>query len=170
MRSIPLSLTLLATLSFPLVASAQSKDKSADGDKWESEDGKKADPAAKKDPQTGVEPPAEVYDPTNVEETPGKSYFFVGLRYRGNIIPKFMLNMFVDEGKTVYTNLIGVEFEVRKDGFSLIPALSYHELGTDDIIFKQKNKKDIPGNYGLVNSGMKLIYASVDVLWSTKIH
>ena len=44
-----------------------------------------------------------------------------------------------------------------------------HELGTDDILFKQKGKKDIPGNYSVVNSAMKLIYASIDVLWSTKL-
>jgi hypothetical protein len=84
-------------------------------------------------------------------------YFFVGLRYRGNIIPGFVLNMFVDEGKTVWTNMIGAEFDLRKNGFSLIPALTYHELGTGDVLFKQKNTKEIPGNYSVVNSGMKVV-------------
>jgi hypothetical protein len=137
-----------------------------------SENDKKADNAAevapKKEPST-VEPPAEKWDITDVEEVPGRSYFFVGLRYRGNVVPGFMLNMFVDEGKTVWTNMIGAEFDLRKDGFSLVPALTYHELGTGDILFKQKNTKDIAGNYSLVNSGMKVVYASVDLLWSTKL-
>ena len=97
---------------------------------------------------------------TTSKRSPGRRYFFVGLRYRGNVIPQFMLNLFVDEGKTIYTNMIGVEFDLRKDGFSLIPALSYHELGTGDILFKQKNTNDIPGNYSLVNSGMKVVYAT----------
>ncbi len=117
-----------------------------------------------------VEPPHEEWDITNVAEEPGKTYLFVGLRYRGTIIPKFMINMFVDEGATVYSNSIGAELDIRKDGFSLIPALSYVEYGTDDILFKQKGKdENIVGNYSVVNSGMKGIYATADLLWSTKI-
>ncbi len=117
-----------------------------------------------------VEPPGEKWDIYDVEEVPGRSYMFVGLRYRGNIIPAFMLGLFLDEAKTIYTNQIGVEFDLRKDGFSLIPALTYHEIGTGDLLFKQKNTPDIVGNYSLVNSGMKVVYASIDLLWSTKLH
>ncbi len=131
----------------------------------------KKDSSAVESPKdaSAVEPPKEEWDIYDVEELPGRTYFFVGLRYRGNIVPGFMLNMFVDEGKTIYTNMIGAEFDIRKDGFSLIPALSYHELGTGDILFKQKNTPNIPGNYSLVNSGMKIVYAQVDLLWSTKL-
>lgn len=118
---------------------------------------------------SSVEPPKEEWDITEVSEAPGKSYTFIGLRYRGNIIPKFMLNIFVDEGKTIYSNTVGIELDLRKDGFSLIPALSFTELGTGDIIFKDKNSSDIAGNYSLVNSGLKVIYATADLLWSTPI-
>jgi hypothetical protein len=123
-----------------------------------------------KKPPTTTEPPAPTWDVKDVEELPGKTYFFTGLRYRGNVIPQFMINLFVDEGKTVYTNMIGAEFELRKDGFSMIPALSYHELGTGDILFKEKNTSNIAGNYSVVNSSMKMLYAQVDLLWSTKLH
>ncbi len=129
---------------------------------------KKAEDESKKD-MSRVEPPEEKWDNSNVEEVQDKTYFFVGLRYRGNVIPGFLLNMFVDEGKTIWTNQIGAEFEIRRNGFALIPALTYHELGTGDILFKQKNTKDIAGNYSLVNSGMKVVYAQADLLWSTKI-
>jgi hypothetical protein len=146
----------------------------ADADKTDADQKAAAEPQAKKDAvastsSTATEPPAEQWDNTNVEEVPGRSYFFVGLRYRGNIVPSFILNMFVDEGKTIYTNMVGAEFEIRKDGFSLIPALSYHELGTGDILFKQKNTPNIPGNYSVVNSSMKIMYASLDLLWSQKL-
>ena len=166
---------LAAMLALPAPAHAQkadtkkaepadSTDKTDDGDK--KDDAKDASGTAA---ASTIEPPAEKWDITDVEEIPGRTYFFVGLRYRGNVVPSFMLNLFVDEGKTIYTNMIGAEFDLRKDGFSLIPALSYHELGTGDILFKQKNTSNIPGNYSLVNSGMKLVYASIDLLWSTKI-
>jgi hypothetical protein len=117
----------------------------------------------------GTEPPKEEWDIKDVEERDGKTYLFVGLRYRGALIPKFMLNMFVDEGKSVYTNTVGLELDIRKEGFSLIPALSYAELGTGDILFKEKDSKEIAGNYNLVNSSLKVIYATADLLWSTKL-
>lgn len=135
----------------------------------EAEGDARPDEAAHDTDASMIAPPAEVWDVTDVSEIPGRSYYFVGLRYRGNIIPAFLLNMFVEGGETIYTNMIGAEFEIRKDGFSMIPALSYHELGTGDILFKQKNTEDIAGNYAVVNSGMKVLYASVDLLWSAKL-
>lgn len=171
MRSMTLLLTFLTALTLPLPALAQKSDA-------KKTDESKADDSKKKNEQTDgekkpnvetVEPPAETWDITDVEEIPGRTYMFVGARYRGNVIPAFMLHLFVDEGKTIYTNMVGIEFDLRKDGFSLIPALSYHELGTGDLLFKQKNTKDIAGNYSLVNSGMKVVYATVDLLWSTKL-
>jgi hypothetical protein len=130
----------------------------------------KASSATGSEAASNVEPPkGDDWDSSNVEEIPSKTYLFVGLRYRGNVIPKFMLNMFVDEGKTIYSNSIGLQLDIRKDGFSLIPAIQYTEYGTGDILFKEKNTTDIPGNYSLVNSSMKSIYAMADLMWSTNI-
>jgi hypothetical protein len=135
------------------------------------EEPKKADDVKPEGPPgEGVEPPREEWNIKDVTEVPGKTYLFIGARYRGNVIPKFMLNMFVDEGATFYSNSIGIELDMRKDGFSLIPALSFTEYGTGgDVLFKEKGSKDIAGNYSFVNSGMKAIYATADLLWSVKI-
>jgi len=150
-------------------AAEEAEKKKAD-DAKAAEDAKKAEEAAKAAaPAADVEPPHEEWNVTDVTEVPGKKYIFIGARYRGNIIPKFMLNLFVDEGATIYSNTIAVELDMRKDGFSLIPALGFTEYGTDDILFKQKGEKDIPGNYSFVNSSMKAIYATVDLLWSAPI-
>lgn len=129
----------------------------------------KAEPATEAKSPAGTEPPREEWNIKDVEEHDGKTYLFVGVRYRGNIIPKFMLNMFVDEGATIYSNTVGLELDIRKEGFSLIPALSFTELGTGDILFKEKGSKEIAGNYNLVNSSLKVIYATADLLWSTKL-
>ncbi|MBX3232888.1 MAG: hypothetical protein KIT84_42300 [Labilithrix sp.] len=160
------SLALAATLA--LASPARADDWGNDKKDDDTEDTEQA-PKKKAPPTTTVEPPSEEWDITDVEEKPGKAYFFVGLRYRGNLVPAFMLHIFLDEGKSVYTNMIAAEFEYRKDGFSLIPALAYHELGTGDILFREKNAPDIAGNYGLVNSGLKVMYAQLDVLWSARI-
>ena len=68
-------------------------------------------------PDTAAPPPADATGATNQEalvadaeegnsplEHPGQVYRFVGLRYRGIIVPKFMMNLFGDGGRTVYVN------------------------------------------------------------------
>ncbi|MBK6692073.1 MAG: hypothetical protein IPG50_07705 [Myxococcales bacterium] len=147
------------------VTEAPSADK-AEEPKADAEGADKGD----KDKAKNVEPPAEEWDDTDVTEKPGKTYYFVGLRYRGTIVPKFILNMFVDEGATFYSNTVGVEADIRKDGFSIIPALQYVEYGTDDILFKEKGKPDLSNNWSVVNSGLKGMYLTADLLWSTKVH
>ncbi|CAN5918345.1 hypothetical protein BH11MYX4_BH11MYX4_54310 [soil metagenome] len=146
-------------------------------DEKAAEEQKKADSARAEDekkaaearPPASVEPPHEEWNSSDVEEIPTKSYLFIGAHYRGNVIPQFMLNLFIDKGATIYSNTFGFQLDKRKDGFSVIPALSFTEYGTGDILFKAKDGKDIPGNYTFVNSSMKAIYATVDLLWSTKI-
>jgi hypothetical protein len=110
-----------------------------------------------------------VWDSTDVTEKDGTRYYFVGLRYRGNVIPRFLVNLFVDEGATFYSNTVGVELDMRKDGFSLIPAISYVEYGTGDVLFHQHNTDDFAGNWTVVNSSLKAIYMTADLLWSVPI-
>ena len=107
---------------------------------------------------------------TNVAETFERTYLFVGLRYRGVVLPKFILDAFVEGGQTVYTNQIGLELDIRKNGFSVIPAISYAEFGTNDILYKDKGAADFVGNYAVGNSGLKAVQLSVDLLWSAKIN
>jgi hypothetical protein len=111
----------------------------------------------------------EVKSADDVAEKPGESYRFVGLRYRATVIPKFLLNLFVDEGATIVSHSIGVEYEMRHDGFSLIPWLTFNTYGTGDILFHEKGKDLTEQNYSLVNSSLKAIYVGGDVLWSAAI-
>ena len=146
------------------------KKKADDAKAAEEAEKKKADDAKAVLGPSSVEPPHEEWDIKDVTEIDGKKYFFIGARYRGNIIPQFMLNLFVDEGATIYSNNIAIELDMRKDGFSLIPAIGFTEYGTGgDILFKEKGSKDIAGNYSFVNSSMKALYLTADLLWSAKI-
>ena len=152
-------------------------DKKADDKKADDKkaDDKKADGASASGGVTAGAVPTygkrETASATDVAEDPLKRYMFIGARYRGSVVPKFAQNLFVDEGGTVYTNTVGVEFDLRKDGFSFVPALSFQELGTEDLLFHQKGQPtDIAGNYSVVNSSMKTVFASVDLLWSAQLH
>jgi hypothetical protein len=112
--------------------------------------------------------PDEV-DITDTREDPAIRYYFLGLRYRGTIVPQFLENLFVDEGGTVYSNTFGVELDMRKGGQSMIPWIVYQDYSMGDTLFHQKGQSTIPGNYSVVNSSIKMITIGLDELWSAPI-
>jgi hypothetical protein len=101
---------------------------------------------------------------TDVTEAKGRTYHFVGARYRLILVPKFMMNLFGDGGTTVAVHSFGPEFVVRKDGFEYDFALTYAGYGMDPTPFKSKS--DGEDAWELVESNLKVIYATVDFLWS----
>jgi hypothetical protein len=109
-------------------------------------------------------------DPSDTTEHPDQKYYFIGARYRWNLIPKFMVNLFVDEGASFHSNSFGFELDMRKENHSTMPWLTYAEYGSGDILFLQKNKDaNDPGNWTYVNSSLKAIYLGLDELWSAPI-
>jgi hypothetical protein len=108
---------------------------------------------------------------TNVLEEKGKGYYFLGVNYRVNLIPAFIINLFVDQGPNlVGTSTIGLSFDYRKDHFSIIPGVNFSDYTLSPILFLQKNKDPTdPGNWGVVQSNLKAIYATVDLLWSVPL-
>ncbi|HTM46337.1 MAG TPA: hypothetical protein VL137_15360 [Polyangiaceae bacterium] len=105
-------------------------------------------------------------DRSPVEED-GKTYRFVGLRYRGIILPKFVLSAFVEGGKTLYINGIGPEFTIRKDGmeFNLSSWLAFYSMG-DTLM---KGKKDPIDAWEIDSANLKLWYFTVDLLGSHEL-
>lgn len=152
----------------------------ADADKPAAEEGKaapeEAKPADEADKKKAA--PEEVAkesesDITNTREDPNVRYYFVGLRYRGTVIPKFIENLFVDEGATVYSNTVGVELDMRKGGQSMMPWVAFTDYSMGDTLFHQKGSTVVPPvdapNYSVVNSSLKAIYLGLDELWSVPI-
>jgi hypothetical protein len=120
------------------------------------------------DVNVNVSPTA--WDETDVTEKDGHKYYFLGARYRGYVIPKPFINIFVSGGAWVYSNSTGIELDIRKDGFSLIPNITYTEYSSGDMLFLQHGESENnPGNWSLVNSGLKVVYAGADFLWSVKL-
>lgn len=117
-------------------------------------------------PNLPMDPEADI---TDTREDPDRKYYFIGFRYRGTVIPQFIENLFVDDGATVYSNSIGIEFDMRHAGNSLIPWIQYVDYNTGDILFLQKGQQDIAANRSIVNSSLKAIYLGVDELWSVPI-
>jgi hypothetical protein len=115
-------------------------------------------------------PPESQVSISDTREDPEKKYYFVGLRYRGTVIPQFLMNLFVNDGATVYSNSIGVELDIRHGGSSLIPWIMYTDFNTGDMLFLEKGKDDTyAANYSDVNSSLKAIFLGVDELWSANL-
>jgi len=77
---------------------------------------------------------------------------------------------FVDGGGTIYANSLGLEMDIHKDNFSFIPSVMYMDYNSGDMVFLQKGKDaNLIGNYTVVNSSLKTLYLSVDLLWDTQI-
>jgi hypothetical protein len=132
----------------------------AEPDSKEKEQGEEASDAAVANAAA-----AEADELSSPIERPGKSYMFVGLRYRGIIVPKFMFGVFgADGGTTVYANSFGPEFAIRKDNFEYNFAVTYTGYGMDPTPIKSSS--DPEDAWEIVESNIKVLYLTADFLWS----
>lgn len=130
-------------------AGATEKDEAADADK-------------DKDKEAKVEPTKDESD-SPIEDA-GKTYNFVGARYRLIVVPKFIISMFADGGTTVAVHAAGPEFGIRKAGFEFNFSLWLAGYGMDSTPFKAK--ADGESAWELVESNIKVLYLTSDLLWS----
>ena len=97
-------------------------------------------------------------------ELPGKTYYGVGLRYRAVIVPKFMMNLFGDGGRTVVAHGVGPEFIVRKDSFEYEFSAMFTSYAMDPTPFKASS--DAADAWEIVQSKIKVLYLTADFNWS----
>ncbi len=118
----------------------------------------------------------ETLDPTEIDgaakadeadsphEKPGETYLFVGARYRGLVVPKFMMGLFGDGGTTVYADAFGPEFGIRKDNFEFLLSAWFADYSMEPTPFKAKSDPDEA--WEIVESQMKVLYFTSDFLWT----
>lgn len=168
--------TLVAAAMFlPSLAFAQDEmDEGADDEMGADEDegsadSEAADVAEDEAPESKNDTSAETPIDTSND---GETQLLLGLRYRGLITPKFLINMFgVDGGRTVYVDGIGPEiggyWGKQGDGFMVMfsPWVAFY--GLEPTPFKGKNDGD--DAWELIESKMKVWYLSIDAMWDHKI-
>jgi hypothetical protein len=128
---------------------------SAEGEKKEEEAPKEAAPA---DESAGKRSLVEEKD---------KSYYTVGLRFRGLFIPKFMIEAFGDGGTGVFAPSIGPEFGIRRNGFEYVFAINYTSYVMTHQPFKAPS--DPQEAMELVDAHLKVLYFTADFQWSTQV-
>jgi hypothetical protein len=101
-------------------------------------------------------------------ELPNKTYYFVGMRYRGLLMPKFMMNLFGDGGTSVYSNALGPEFTVRRNNFEYVLSAWWADYSMDPTPFKAST--DPEQAWEIVTSKMNALYLTSDFNWSSQIN
>ena len=126
-----------------------------------------AEPGKAEQKPAAADPAGDVPAGDSPVELPGQTYRFVGLRYRGIIIPKFMMNLFGDGGDTVYVHSVGPEFAIRKDGFEYVFSLWWAGYKMDETPFKASD--DPASAWEVVKSDLNVIFLTADFLWSQEL-
>ncbi|MGC4066315.1 MAG: hypothetical protein QM784_17115 [Polyangiaceae bacterium] len=101
-------------------------------------------------------------------EQPHKTYYFVGMRYRGALIPKFMMNLFGDGGTSVYSDGLGPEFTIRRDNFEYVLSAWWADYGMEPTPFKAKS--DPENAWEIVQSKINALYLTSDFNWTSQIN
>jgi hypothetical protein len=139
-----------------IAADKQAEEEKAKGDVMPGEKDKAAEAA-----KTGEDP---IWD---TAEDPTRSYKFINLRFRDVIVPKFLLNLFADGGRTVNVFTFGPEFTIRKDRLEYDITASYADYSMPEFMFKGKSDGD--DAWEKVSSDMKVLYLTFDVLYGFPI-
>lgn len=138
-----------------IIASKEQAEEEAKGEKMPGEKEKKK--------KKVVEEPSDPkkFDPA---EDPHKPYYFVDVRFRDIILPKFMVSVFGAGGATVNVPSVGAELGYRKNGIELDSTISYADYSSADQGFLFHGKNDGEEAYERVKSSLKLLYLTVDLL------
>ena len=143
----------------PAKADAADAD-AADADASEAESGD----APAKEPSKDATLVADAEAGGSPVELPGQTYLGVGLRYRAIIVPKFMMNLFGDGGRTVIAHGIGPEFTVRKNAFEYEFSALFTSYAMSPTPFKAAS--DGADAWEIVESKIKVLYLTADFMWS----
>ena len=91
---------------------------------------------------------------------------YLGGRYRAFMLPQAVLGIFARGGQNLVFQSMAIELDVRRrTGFSIIPALSFADLSTGDMLLGTKGD-DRVSSFSYVRSDLTAIAGSVELAWS----
>jgi hypothetical protein len=106
-------------------------------------------------------------DKNSPVEEDGKTYRFVGLKYRGIIMPQFILASFLDGAEGQYFGGFGPEFTFRKDGTDITLSALYTDYSMDETRVKGAGDPDYA--WASVSSSLKMLYFTIELLGSQQL-
>jgi hypothetical protein len=116
---------------------------------------------------TAAEEPSDAANKNSPVEEESKTYYFAGLRYRGIIMPQFLLANFLDGAESQYFGGFGPEFTIRKNGVDINLSIWYADYGMDETRVKGAGDPDYA--WSSVKSTLKFWYLTIDLTGSTEL-
>lgn len=169
----------LAVLTTSSVGFAQDDDSAAEVDAAEdaaeespveeeatTEGGAEADAEADAPVREEISSPPDSKDRgSGIWEDPKQTYYFVGARYRLQVMPKFVQNWFAEGGETLTVHTPGLEFGIRQDGFeyNIFGMLGMYDM--TNVPFK--GKSDVELAWETITANYKVLFLGSDFMWST---
>lgn len=89
---------------------------------------------------------------------------WLGARYRGVVIPKFLMNAFAEGGRSLAVPGGGITLTVPTASVDVIISLGYLSYRMSNAPFKPRGTPDT--EWELISSDLQALTASVDLMWS----
>jgi hypothetical protein len=112
-----------------------------------------APPPPEKPPERAVEPPPSEKEPPDR---------WLGARFRGTLIPQFVMNAFGEGGTTVFSPGAGITVSLGTPGPDVVVSVAYASFGMGATAYKPKDRPDT--EYEIIESDLMSLSATVDLL------
>lgn len=115
---------------------------------------------------TGDGPPPKQEDPPKAEPDTLPKHW-MGVRFRGLLLPQFVMNIVADGGRTTYLPGAGISYTARLEVVDIEPSITFTSYNLPTTAFKAKDTPDT--EWELVESDLWGMTASVDILYRIPI-
>jgi len=92
---------------------------------------------------------------------------WLGARFRGFLIPKFVLNAAYDGGATVFAPGGGITLQTRVSDPVLIFSVAYASYRAPEMPIKPRTAPDT--DYEIADSDLQALFATIDILWTRQL-
>ena len=103
---------------------------------------------------------------TDPWEDPERAYFFLGIAYWHTFTPSFILDIFTDEATKANNPALALQFTYRKDALDIVTSVYYQSFAVNGPF---RGPGDDVTETEIIDSSLKMLAVSVDILWSTEI-
>jgi hypothetical protein len=126
-----------------------------------------AEPSAP--PAPSAAPAAAETAPSSLPALPARtaepSELWLGARYRASLLPSSLLGPIATTNADLLFHSAAVELEIRRARFSFIPAVTFTDLATRDLLVGRPNAS-LASDFSYVKSDLQALAASLTVLYS----
>ena len=116
-------------------------------------------------------PPAitTVVEPDVASPSRPSTDLYVGGAYRAFVLPRGLVGLFGRANADPIFHAVSVEATFRgKNGFSVVPALSFADLSTGDMLVGSRSAERA-SSFSYLRSDLKALAASVQLVWSLSV-